>query len=174
MASPFSTCNTQLPGNSSGPYTGFCNCSTPPVNPTLFNISISRMRYDNNTVLNDVMENISRKISACQYSSFYKVPYRTILNVTTVLEPTQERQVTPLVENDNQQQIYRWVRKYLLLLLCRVYYTDWELRQSVEGIILLNSSCTATHEKFGVPNISIQNYLNIIFPPLKYSLLNHL
>ena len=30
---------------------------------------------------------------------------------TTALESIQEQQVTPLVENDNQQQIYRWVRK---------------------------------------------------------------
>ena len=52
------------------------------------------------------------------------------------------------------------VRKYLLLLLGRGDYTDWELYQSVEERILLKSSCTAVHEKFGVPNTSLQRYLN--------------
>ena len=73
-----------------------------------------------------------RKISPRQASSFYKVPYRSIMNVTIALESTQEQRVTPLVENDNQQQIYRWARKNLLLPSGRGHYTGWELRQSVE------------------------------------------
>ena len=50
----------------------------------------------------------------------------------------------------------------------------WELHQSVEGIILLKSICTAIHDDFGVPNTYIQRYLNLIFPPLKCSSLKHL
>ena len=60
------------------------------------------MSYDNTTVLNDEMAIILRKIYTRQSSSFYKVPYRMIMNVITALESTQEQQVTPLVENDNQ------------------------------------------------------------------------
>ena len=70
--------------------------------------SLSTMSHDNNTVMNDGMEILPRKISTRQASSFYKVPYRTILNVTTALESTLEQWVTPLVKNKNQQQIYRW------------------------------------------------------------------
>ena len=53
------------------------------------------------------------------------------MNVTTAPESMQEQPVTPLVENDYQQQIYRWVRKYLLLLSCRGDYTDWEADLSI-------------------------------------------
>ena len=120
------------------------------------------------------MEIISRKISTRQTSSSYKVPYRKILNVTTALESTQEQRVTPLVENDNQQQIYRWFRNYLLLTPGRGDYTDWELRKSVEGRILLNSSCTAIHDNFGVTKTSLQRYMNVIFLPLIFPLLKHL
>ena len=56
----------------------------------------------------------------------------------------------------------------------RGHYTDWELRQSVEEIILLKSSCAAIQEKFGVPKTSLQRYLNILFPSLKCSSLKHL
>ena len=42
-------------------------------------------------------------------STFYKVPYSTIMNVTTLMKYIQEQHVTPLVENHNQKQIYRWV-----------------------------------------------------------------
>ena len=79
-----------------------------------------------------------------------------------------------MVENDNQQQIYRWVRNHILLPPCREDYTDWELRQSVEEIILLKSSCTVIHEKFDVPRTSLKSYLNVIFLPLKFSLLKHI
>ena len=51
--------------------------------------------------------------------------------VTTELESIQEQRVTPLVENENQQQVYIWVRKYLSLQSCRGDYMYWELRQSV-------------------------------------------
>ena len=76
------------------------------------------------------MEIISINISTRQTSSFYKVPYRTILKFTTALESIQEQWVTPLVENDNQQQIYRWVKNHLLIPSDRGDYTDWELCQS--------------------------------------------
>ena len=102
------------------------------------------------------------------------IPYRTIMNVTTELESIQEQWVPTLGKNGNQQQIYRWVRKYILLASCRGDYTDWELHQSDEGRIFLNSSCTTIHENFGVPKNSIQRYLNVISPPLKCSLLKHL
>ena len=125
-------------------------------------------------MLNAVMATLLRKISPCQASSFYKVPYRSIMNVTTALESTQEQRVTPLVENDNQQQIYRWARKHLLLPSGRGHYMDWELRQSVEERILLKSSRATIQDKFGVPNISLQRYLNVLFPSLKCSLLKHL
>ena len=54
------------------------------------------------------------------------------MNVTTTLESIQEQWVTPLVENDNQQQIYRLVRKHILLPSGRGHYTDWELCQSID------------------------------------------
>ena len=132
------------------------------------------MSYDNNTVLNYVMATLLRKISSRQASSFYKVPYRSIINVTTALESIQEQQVTPLVENDNQQQIYIWVRKHLLVPSGRGHYTDWELRQSVEERILLKSSCAVIQDNFCVPKTSLQSYLNVIFLSLKFSLLMHL
>ena len=124
--------------------------------------------------MNAVMDTVARKMSPRQASSFYKVPYRSIMNVTTALESIQEQRVTPLVENDNQQQIYRWVRKFLLLPSVRGHYTDWYLCQSVEEIILLNSSCAAIQDNFSVPKTSLQRYLNILFPSLKCSSLKHL
>ena len=120
------------------------------------------------------MATLLRKISSCQASSFYRVPYRSIMNATTALESIQEQWVTPLVENDNQQQIYRWVRKHLLVLSGRGHYTDWELRQSVEERILLKSICAAIQDNFGVPNTSLQRYLNLIFLSLKCSTLKHM
>ena len=132
------------------------------------------MSYDSNSVLNAVMTTLLGKISQRQTSSFYKVPYRSILNVTTALESIQEQRVTPLVENDNQQQIYIWVRNHLLLPSGRGDYTDWELCKSVEGRILLKLIWTAINDYFCVPNITLQGYLNSIFLPLKRSLLKHL
>ena len=85
------------------------------------------------------------------------------MNATTALEYIQEQEVKPLVENDNQKHICRWVRKYLLLLSGRGDYMDWELCQSVEGRIFLKSSCTRIHENFGVQNTTLQRYRNLIF-----------
>ena len=51
---------------------------------------------------------------------------------------------------------------------------DWELRQSVEERILLKSSCAAIQDNFGVPNTSLNNYLNVLLPSLKCSSLKHL
>ena len=120
------------------------------------------------------MTNLLRKISSLQASLFYKVPYRSIMNNTTTLESIQEQRVTPLVENGNQKQIYRWVRKHLLVTSGRGHYTDWYLCQSVEEIILLKSSCAAIQEKFGVPKTSLKMYPNLIFPSLNCSSLKHL
>ena len=64
--------------------------------------------------------------------------------------------------------------KDLLLPSGRGNYTDWELRQSVEEIIPLKSSCVAIQDNFGVPKTSLQRYLNVIFPSLKFSLLDQL
>ena len=96
------------------------------------------------------------------------------MNATTVLEYIQEKWVTPMVEIYNHQQIYIWVRKYLLLLLGRGDYTDWALRQSVEGKILLKSSFTAIHDNFGVPKTTIQRNMRVILPSLKISMLKYL
>ena len=96
------------------------------------------------------------------------------MKVTTALESIQEQLVTPLVENRNQQQIYRWVRKHLLDPSGRGHYTDWELCQSVEERILLKSSCAAIQDNFCVPKTSLQRYLNVILPSLKCSSLKHL
>ena len=145
-----------------------------PFPPTLFKTSLSVMSYNSNSEMNAVMATLLRKISPRQASSFYKVPYRSIMSVTKALESIQEQQVTPLVENDNHQQIYRWVRKHILLPSGRGYYTDWELCQSVEEIIFLKSSCAAIQDNFGAPKTSIQRYLNVLFPSLKCSSLKHL
>ena len=132
------------------------------------------MSYDSNSIHNAVMATLLINISSRQVSLLYKVLYRSIMKVTTALEYIQEQRVTPLVENVNQQQIYRRVRKHILLPSCRGHYTDWELRQSVEEIILLKSSCATIQDNFGVPNTYLQRYLNVIFPSLKFSSLKHL
>ena len=121
----------------------------------MFKPSLSAMSYDNNSVLNAVMATVLRKISSGKVSLLYKVPYRSIMKVRTALEYIQEQRVTPLVENGNQKQIYRWVRKHLLLPSGRGHYTDWELHQSVEEIILLKSSCAVIQYNFGVPKTSL-------------------
>ena len=82
---------------------GFIIEAPSPCPPTLSKPSLSTMIFDNTTVLNAVMAILSINISTRQASSFYKVPYRNILNVTTELESIQEQSVTTLVENDNQQ-----------------------------------------------------------------------
>ena len=79
-----------------------------------------------------------------------------IMNITTALESIKEQRAAPLVENDNHQQIYRWDRNYLLLILSRGVYMDWDLRQSVEGRIFLKSSFTVIYEKFSVPKTSLK------------------
>ena len=127
-------------GHYSGPSPVFFIEAPPPCTPTLFNPSISNMSYDNNTILNSVMEILSRKISTCQAYSFYKVLYRKILNVTIALYSIQEQRVTLRIENENQQQIYRWFRNYLLIPSGRGDYTDWDICQSAEGIIFLKST----------------------------------
>ena len=51
---------------------------------------------------------------------------------------------------------------------------DWGIFQSVEAIILLNSSCTAIHDNFCVTKTTLQMYLDAIFLQLKSSSLKHL
>ena len=51
------------------------------------------------------------------------------MDVKTALESIQEQQVTTLFENDNLQQIYRWVGEYLLLMSGRGDYMDWDIHQ---------------------------------------------
>ena len=133
-ASPISTANNiplhrQPLGHSEGIFKGIVIEAPHPFPPTLFKPSLSAMSYDNNIFLNDVMATVLRNISSRQVSLLYKVPYRSIMNFTTALEYIQEQRVTPLVENRNQQQIYRWVRNHLLLPSGRGHYTDWELCQ---------------------------------------------
>ena len=79
-----------------------------------------------------------------------------------------------MVENGNQQHIYRWLKRCLLLPQCRGDYTDWEIHQSVEVRIFLKTSCNIIHDNFGVPKASLQIYLNAIFLELKRSSLKHL
>ena len=79
-----------------------------------------------------------------------------------------------MAENDNQQYIYRWFINYFLLPLGRRFYTDWELSQSVEGIILLKSIYITIYDDFDLSKTSVQRYLNVIFPPLKCYFLKHL
>ena len=78
------------------------------------------------TVRKTITENIFRfEVGHETHLLKDKEAYISIMNVTTVLESIQDKRVTPLAENDNQQQIYRWVRKHLLLPSGRIYYTDW-------------------------------------------------
>ena len=54
-----------------------------------------------------------------------------ILEIATKLESVQEERDTPLVESDNQQQIYIWVRTNLNLPFVQGQtYTEWELHQA--------------------------------------------
>ena len=55
---------------------------------------------------------------------------RKILDIATKLEYVQEELDTPLVEYDNQQQIFRWFRNILNLPSVQDQtYTEWELCQ---------------------------------------------
>ena len=89
--------------NSSGSFPAFRNWRHPPCHPTLFKPRLSTVIHDNNTVPIAVMETISSKISTLQASSFYKSPYRKIINEKTSLESIQKQSVTPLVENESRQ-----------------------------------------------------------------------
>ena len=48
-------------------------------------------------------------------ASRYSVSNSNILEIAIKLESVQEEQDTPLVESDNQQHIYRWIRTNLNL-----------------------------------------------------------
>ena len=64
-------------------------------------------------------------------ASRYSVLNRKILDIATKMEYIQEEQDTPLVEYDNQQHIFRWVRNNINLPLVQGQtYTEWELRQA--------------------------------------------
>ena len=105
----------------------------------------------------------------------YHVPNRKILQVATTLESTQEKGETLLVEYYNQQQIFIWVINNINILSVQGNgYTEWELHEARERIILINSSYSDIFGKIGVPNITITRSLNVILPPLKFSSLKHL
>ena len=64
-------------------------------------------------------------------ASIYSVLNRKILDIATKMEYIQGEQDTPLVESDNQQHIFRWVRNNINLPLVQGQtYTEWELRQA--------------------------------------------
>ena len=80
-----------------------------------------------------------------------------------------------MVESENQQQIYRWVRTNLNLPSFQgQIYTEWELRQAFKRRMLDKSSYSEILVKFGVPNSTLTYFLNILFVPLKCSSLKHL
>ena len=80
-----------------------------------------------------------------------------------------------MVESDNQQQIFRWVRNNLNLPSVQGQtYTECEFRKSYKIRILEKSSYSEVLGKFGVPKSTLTYFLNAIFPPLKCSSLKHL
>ena len=46
----------------------------------------------------------------CSAASGHRTPNRNIFEVESKLETKQEERENPLVEHENQQHIYRWVR----------------------------------------------------------------
>ena len=80
-----------------------------------------------------------------------------------------------MVESYNQQHIFIWVMNHLNLLLLKDHgYSECELHQACEKIILDKSSYSKILGKFGVPKSTITVSLNVIFLPLKFSSLKHL
>ena len=61
-------------------------------------------------LLKAVMYVVHGSDNPCAAASRYSVSNRKILDIATKLGSVQEEQDTPLVESDNQQQIFRWVR----------------------------------------------------------------
>ena len=111
----------------------------------------------------------------CKAATRYHVTNRNILQVSTTLESMQEQRDITLVESYNQQQIFRWVRNQIDLPSVQGHvYTEWELCEECQIIILMKSSYSKILEKFGVPKSTLCRSLNVIFPPLKCSYLKHL
>ena len=80
-----------------------------------------------------------------------------------------------MVESDNQQQIYKWVRTNINLPSVKGQtYTQWYIRQSYKQIILDKSSYSEIIVKFGIPESTLTYFLKVIFQPLKRSSLKHL
>ena len=61
-------------------------------------------------ILKAVMYVVNGSDTPCAAASRYSVSNGKILDIATKLGSVQEEQETPLVESDNQQQIFRWVR----------------------------------------------------------------
>ena len=66
------------------------------------------MRHED--ILKAVMYVVHGSDTPCAAASRYSVSNRKILDIATKLRSVQEEQDTPLVESNNQQQIFRWVR----------------------------------------------------------------
>ena len=82
------------------------------------------------------------------------------------MESVKEEHDTPLVEYDNQQQIFIWVRNNLKLPSVQGQtYKVWDIHQYFEDKILEKSSYYDILEKCGVPNSTIAYLMNVIFPP---------
>ena len=126
-------------------------------------------------VLNAVMSVVHGDFTHRTALTRYNFLNRKILQIATTLKSTQEQQDTPLAESYNQQQIFRLVIDNLNLPSFQGQgYTEWELCEACEKIILIKSSYSKRHEEFGVPKYTIWCTLNVIFPPLKFSSLKHL
>ena len=107
--------------------------------------------------------------------SRYIVSNSKILDVAITLEYIQDEKDTHLVESDNQQHIFIWViNNFNLPSGQGQRYTEWELCQACERIILEKSSYSEILRKFGVPNSTLAYSLNAIFLSLKFSSLKHL
>ena len=62
----------------------------------------------------------------CSAASRYSVLNRNTLHISTKLESVQEEQDTSLVEFNNQQQIFRWVRNVINIFLVQGQtYIEW-------------------------------------------------
>ena len=105
----------------------------------------------------------------------YHVTNRKILKLSTALESIQEQRENTLVESYNQQQIFIWARNHLNLPSAQDHgYTEWDLLEACEIRIFDKSSYFEILENVGVPKFTIFHSLNVIFPSLKYSSLEHL
>ena len=100
---------------------------------------------------------------------------RKILETAIKLESVREEQENPLVESDNQQQIYRWVRTNLNLPLFQgQIFTERKLFQACKRRILDKSIYFEILLKLGVPKSTLTYFLKVILPSLQIFSLKHL